>query len=35
MTEGATDRESEKYMVVKQVYKTVYLLLDETKSHTT
>ena len=35
MTEGATDRESEKYMVVKQVYKTVYLLLDETKSEKT
>lgn len=32
MTEGATDRESEKYMVVKQLYKTVYLLLDATKS---
>lgn len=35
MTEGATDRESEKYMVVKQLYKTVYLLLDATKSEKT
>lgn len=32
MTEGATDEETEKYMVIKQFYKDVYLLLDDTKS---
>lgn len=35
MTEGATDEETEKYMVIKQFYKDVYLLLDDTKSEKT